>query len=66
MIRNSIHGILLATLVAAVINFAPSLYASGGAVFGVPEISPSAASGAIAVLAASGLMLAERLGFRRK
>ena len=33
---------------------------------GVPEIDPASASSAMAVLAAGGLMLADRLGIRRK
>lgn len=32
----------------------------------VPEIDPSSAASALAVLAGGGLMLAERMGFRRK
>lgn len=65
MVRNSVHGILLASLVVALINCSSDLFA-GGPVLGVPEISPATASSALAVLAGSGLMLAERLRFRRK
>ena len=65
MIRNSVHGILLATLVLAFVNCAPDLFAAPPGI-NVPEISPAAASSALAVLAGSGLMLAERLRFRRK
>jgi hypothetical protein len=32
----------------------------------VPEIDPSSAASALAVLAGGGLMLAERFGFRRR
>ena len=64
MFRNSVHSVLLAALVVALINCASDVLAAPPAV--APEISPTAASSALAVLAGSGLMLAERLGFRRK
>ncbi|MDX1928947.1 MAG: hypothetical protein SFV81_20620 [Pirellulaceae bacterium] len=66
MIRSSLQGILFAGLVVALINCGASAFATPPGGFGVPEISPTAASSAIAILAGSGLMLAERLGFRRK
>lgn len=66
MFRNSVHGVLLAALVVALVNCASNAFAGPGSGFSAPEISPSAASSALAVLAGSGLMLAERLGFRRK
>ena len=64
MIRNSLHGMLLATLVVALVNCGSDLFASPPA--STPEISPAAASRALAVLTGSGLMLVERLRFRRK
>ncbi len=64
MIRNSVHSLLFVGLVVALVNCASSAFA--GPPLPAPEISPAAASSAIAVLAGSGLMLAERFGFRRK
>lgn len=67
MVRSPLHGFLFATLVVAFASFGSNLFAGNGPGFNaVPEISPTTASSAIAILSASGLMLAERLRLRRK
>ena len=67
VVRNSVHGVLLLFLIAAIANCVSASYAGGsGSGNFAPEISPSAASSALAVLAGCGLMLAERLRFVRK
>lgn len=65
MIRISVNGVLFSALVIALVNCSSSLVAAPPAI-PVPEMSPAAATSAIAVLASSGLILAERLRFRRK
>ncbi len=62
MKRGFLHYGLLLGLAAAVVNCATVVMAAPPA----PEIDPSSAASALAVLAGSGLMLAERFGFRKK
>ena len=62
--RDLLRSGLVVAMAAAVVNLATVGFAAPPP--GVPEIDPSSAASALAVLAGSGLILAERLGLRRK
>ena len=64
--RDLLRSGLVVAMAAAVLNLATVGFAAPPAPPGVPEIDPSSAASALAVLAGSGLILAERLGLRRK
>jgi hypothetical protein len=62
--RGFVYYLALGGLLATIANCAAVAMAAPPP--SVPEIDPSSAASAMAVLAGSGLMLAERFGFRRK
>ncbi len=61
LVRYSVVGVCVLTIV----NCA-SVAIAHGPPLGVPEIDPSSASSALALLGSGALILAERFGFRRK
>ena len=64
-IRRIVRVAVVAVFGLAIMNCAAAAMAAPPTI-GVPEVDPSSAVGAMSVLAAGGLILAERLGFRRK
>lgn len=66
LFRNCLRFTAMTMIVGGIINVAGVALAAPTGFFDVPEIDPSSAASAFAVLAGSGLMLAERFGFRRK
>lgn len=64
--RDLLRSTLMLALVAAVINLPTIALGAPSVQFSAPEIDPSSAASALAVLAGSGLILAERFGIRRK
>lgn len=66
-IRTCLRFTAMAFVVGGIFNSAISVVmAAPSGHFSVPEIDPSSAASALAVLAGGGLMLAERFGFRRR
>ena len=64
-IRACLRFTAMAFVVGGIFNSA-GISIAGGPPMGVPEIDPTSAASALAVLAGGGLMLAERFGFRRR
>ncbi|WP_145388634.1 hypothetical protein [Stieleria neptunia] len=62
--RKIVYIALLSAFTVSLWNLASTASAAPPA--GVPEIDPSSAACALAVLSGCGLMVAERLGLRRK
>ena len=61
MIRNSVHCVLLATLIVSAVN---CVAFAGGGLPGAPEIDPGSMASAVALVSGGVAILADK--FRRK
>ena len=67
-VRSCLRVMAMAIVMGGIMNMAGVALAAPPTGFetDVPEIDPTSAASALAVLAGSGLMLAERFGYRRR